>query len=153
MFFVYQLFWLYVFVCMFVCVCVRFLSGSCLSGQSATRPAATCKASTTWSRRSLLSTSSSTSVSAISLISCVICYWCDDLHFYCKSCSPQWRVTLYAGKTWGNQPWDPSRWSFFSQLSSQWTPPVALCLFFPLPFLPSVCYPFIQISTSNPVWV
>lgn len=114
-------------LCVCLCVCVRFLSGSCLSGQSATQPAATCKASTTWSHPSLLSTSSNTSVSAISLISCVICYWCDDLHFYCKSCSPQWRVTLYAGTTWGNQPCDPSRRSFFSQLSSQWTP---LCLCF-----------------------
>lgn len=57
---IYRLFW----HC--VSVCVRFLSGSCLYGPSATRPAATFKASTTWSRRSSSSTSSSTSVSTSS---------------------------------------------------------------------------------------
>lgn len=53
-------------------VCVRYLSGSCLSGPSATQPAATCKASTTWSRRSSSSTSSSTSVS-VACPSCPLC--------------------------------------------------------------------------------
>lgn len=42
----------------------RYLNGSSSSGPSAIPPAATCRASTTWSRPSLSSTSSSTLVSA-----------------------------------------------------------------------------------------
>lgn len=86
-------FWHYSFVCMFVCV--RFLNGSCSSGPFGTQPAATCKASTTWSRRSLSSTFLSTLVSSISLNLFAVSCWCDSLLFSCKSCSPQHGIELF----------------------------------------------------------
>lgn len=60
----------------------RYLNGSYSSGPSAIQPAATCKASTTWSLRSLSSTFSSTLVSSSrSILSVTLCR-CDSLLFF-----------------------------------------------------------------------
>lgn len=148
-----------------VCLClyVRYLSGSCLFGPSATQPAATCKASTTWSRRSSSSTSLSTSVSAVSpscpffrlftltfscLMFCVICSRSENQP------SPVLKVllstvqsgTFAAGEiqftywfiTTGHKESTlvPLRQSLFSHLSGRWTPPTVLqcALLFPFVF-------------------
>ncbi len=141
-------------LCVCVCVCVRFLSASCLSGLSAIQPAATCKASMTWSRRFLSSTSLSTSVSAVSpslppfslsfkklnnLLCDMLLMWGSVVSFCCPfTARPALHGgTFVAGKTQGllagssprvtgNQPWDPRDGILFSQLSDQWTPPTTL---------------------------
>ena len=66
----------------------RYSNGSYSSGPSAIQPAATCKASMTWSLRSLSSTSSSTLVSFSRSILSVTCCQCDSLPFFfhCKTC-------------------------------------------------------------------
>lgn len=60
----------------------RYLNGSYSSGPSAIQPAVMCKASTTWSLRSLSSTSSSTLVSSSSSIFSVTRCRCDSLPFF-----------------------------------------------------------------------
>lgn len=151
----FSLFWHSAFVCVFVCV--RYLSGSCLSGPSATLPAAMCKASTTWSRHSLSSTSLSTSVSAASPSRLKKTPWSFVpfaidvgithlflLPIYCEILSPQCRgASFVAGKTHGgssqlvtgNQPRDPferlslftTLWSMNSSCSSVPSFPSLLC--------------------------
>lgn len=120
----------------------RYSSGSYSSGPSAIQPAATCKASTTWSLRSLSSTFSSTLVSSSRSILSVTCCRSDSLlfffslqdlllieHFYTRH---DFRAEGSWHQVSENEPQDPLRLCFLSSRIS-------------LPFCSLSC--FVHLST------
>lgn len=126
----------------------RYSSGSYSSGPSAIQPAATCKASTTWSLRSLSSTFSSTLVSSSRSILSVTCCRSDSLLFFffiARLASN--RAFLHPARLQGR--------GFMTSSFREWTPrPLEIvfsfvsnlvALLFPLLFRPSVHPHFSQI--------
>lgn len=130
-----------------LCSVSRYLSGSSSSGPSAIPPAATCKASTTWSRPSSSSTSSSTLVSTSCSVLSVTGCRCDSLpfvlmqelllieHFYTRHDSRAGGFTTTSLREWTPGP----REIVLSFVS------ILVALLFPPLFLPSVGPHFSQI--------